>query len=295
MIKALWMTMKPQSFLISAVSAGVGASLAALHATFDWPAFLLTVLGCILLHGGANVLNDYFDSRYGVDTDQVPGSYGNEARVLIRGLMQPRQVLAVGLALYALAVPVGLYLIALRGWTILVLGLVGFATGVCYTARPVALKYKALGEIAVFFMFGPLMVSGAYFVQAGAFRPHVLWVSVPFGIFVALVLLANNIRDEGFDGQVGIRTVATVLGGSRAALVYQGFVLFAYALNCLMVALGILGPFALLTLLSLPIAWRLMGMFRRGVPADADARTAQLHTLFGILLILGIQLQRFCP
>jgi 1,4-dihydroxy-2-naphthoate octaprenyltransferase len=215
--------------------------------------------------------------------------------VLIRGLLKPSQVLAIGLGMYALAIPIGWYLISLRGMTILALGLIGFVTGVCYTARPVALKYKAFGEIAVFVMFGPLMVSGAYFVQTGAFHSHVVWVSVPFGIFVALVLLANNIRDVHFDGQVGIRTVATVLGGPRAAIVYQGFVVAAYGITCLMVFMGILGPFALLTLLSLPIALRLMGMFRRGVPADADARTAQLDTLFGILLIVGIQLQRFFP
>jgi 1,4-dihydroxy-2-naphthoate octaprenyltransferase len=295
MMKALWMTMKPQSFLISAVSAGVGASLAALHVTLDWPAFLLTLLGVVLLHGGANVVNDYFDSRYRVDTTEVPGSYGNEARVLIRGLLKPGQVLVIGLGLYALAIPIGLYLISLRGMTILWLGVIGFVTGVCYTARPVALKYKALGEIAVFVMFGPLMVSGTYFVQTGAFNSHVVWISVPFGIFVALILLANNIRDVRFDGRVGIRTVATLLGGPQAALLYQFFVLAAYGLTCVMAAIGILGPFALLTMLSLPLAFRLMGMFRRGVPADADARTAQLHTLFGVLLIVGIQLQRFFP
>jgi 1,4-dihydroxy-2-naphthoate octaprenyltransferase len=261
----------------------------------DWPAFLLTVLGVVLMHGGANVVNDYFDHHYHVDTTEVPGSYGNEARVLIRGLMTPGQVLATGLGLYALAIPIGLYLIALRGPAILLLGLMGFITGVCYTARPVALKYKALGEIAVFVMFGPLMVSGAYFVQTGAFSPRVVWVSIPLGIFVALVLLANNIRDVHFDGRVGIDTLATLLGGTRAVRVYQFFILVAYALTCLMVVTGILGAFSLLTLLSLPLAFKLMGMFRTDAPADADARTAPLHVAYGILLIVGIQLQRFFP
>lgn len=295
MIKALWMTMKPQSFMISVVSVSVGTSLAALRGAVDWPAYLLTALGVVLLHGGANVINDYFDYRYHVDTDEVPGSYGNELRVLIRGLLTPDQVLAIGLAIYALAIPIGLYLISLRGSTILLLGLIGFVTGVCYTARPVALKYKALGEIAVFFMFGPLMVSGAYFVQMAAFNPQVVWVSIPFGIFVALVLFANNIRDIGFDGQVGIQTVATLLGGSRSTRVYQFFVLLTYLLTGGMVVAGLLSPFALLTMLSLPLAFKLMGMFRRGVPADADAQTAQLDVLFGVLLIIGIQLQRFFP
>lgn len=293
MIKALWMTMKPQSFIMSVISVSVATSLAALQGVVAWPAYLLTVLGVSLLHGGANVINDYFDYRYHVDTKDVPGGYGNELRVLIRGRMTPRRVLAVGIGLYAICLPIGVYLIALRGMTILFLGLIGFITGVCYTVRPVALKYKALGEIAVFFMFGPLMVSGAYFVQTGVFNSQVVCVSVPLGIFVAMVLFANNIRDIGFDGQVGIRTVAMALGGLRAVRVYDFFVLLTYVLIGYMVATGILSVFALLTLLSLPLAFKLMGMFRQGVPADADARTAQLYVAFGVLLIVGIQLQRF--
>ena len=292
MIKTLWMAMRPQSFLISVVSASVGTSLAAMQGGIDWLAFLLTVLGVILLHGGANVVNDYFDHRYHVDTAEVSGSFGNESRVLIRGLLTPRQVLTIGIGIYALAIPIGLYLITLRGMTILLLGVIGFITGVCYTARPVALKYKALGELAVFVMWGPLMVSGAYFVQTATFSSRVVWVSVPLGIFVALVLLANNIRDVRFDGQAGIHTVATVLGGRQAARVYQFFVLLPYVLIGGMVANGMLSAFALLTLLSLPLAFKLMGMFRRGVSADVDTRTAKLDAVFGGLLILGIQLER---
>ena len=293
MVKTLWMAMRPQSFLLSAVSVTVGTSLASLQGAVDWPGFLLALVGVILLHGGANVVNDYFDYRYAVDTEHVSGSFGLESRVLIRGLLTPRQVLAIGLLLYASAIPIGLYLMALHGTTILWLGVCGLVTGVCYTARPVALKYKALGEVAVFTMFGPLMVSGAYFVQTGAFSAATLWVSLPLGILVALVLLANNIRDIPSDGQAGVQTVATVLGGRRAALAYRLSVFAAYGLICALVAAGTLSWYTLLTLLSLPLALRLVRMFDAVVPADADARTAQLDALFGVLLIVGILLQRF--
>lgn len=285
--------MRPQSFLLSAVSVTVGTSLAALQGAVDWPGFLLALVGVILLHGGANVVNDYFDYRYAVDTAHVSGSFGLESRVLIRGLLTPRQVLAIGLLLYASAIPIGLYLMALHGATILWLGVCGLVTGVCYTARPVALKYKALGEVAVFTMFGPLMVSGAYFVQTDTFSAATLWVSLPLGILVAMVLLANNIRDIPSDGQAGVQTVATVLGGRRAALAYRLSVFAAYGLTCALVVAGTLGWYSLLTLLSLPLALRLVRMFDAVVPADADARTAQLDALFGVLLIAGILLQRF--
>jgi len=293
MVKTLWMAMRPQSFLISAVSVSVGTSLAALQGPVDWPAFLVTLLGVVFLHGGANVINDYFDYRYLVDRADGTASFGTEARVLVRGILTPNQVLAFGVTVYALAIPLGLYLIVLRGMTILVLGIIGLITGVCYTARPVALKYKALGEIAVFIMFGPLMVSGAYFVQRAEFSALAAWVSIPFGVFTALVLLANNIRDVGFDGRAGIHTVATVLGGRRATTTYRVFILVAYGLIGLMVAMGLLSPWTLLSWLSFPLALRLIGMFSKGVPVDGDARTAQLDALFGFLLIVGIQIERF--
>jgi len=292
MVKTLWMAMRPQSFLISAVSVSVGTSLAALQISIDWTAFVMTLLGVIFLHGGANIINDYFDYCYEVDTADGGESFA-EQRVLVRGLLTPSQVLAFGVGVYALAIPIGVYLIYLRGLTILALGVVGLITGVCYTARPVALKYKALGEVAVFIMFGPLMVSGAYFVQMAAFSPLAVWVSVPFGIFTALVLLANNIRDVRFDGRAGIHTVATVLGGRRAKRVYQFLIFAAYGLIAVMVVMGLLVPFALLTFLSLPLAFKLIRMFNSGLPVDGDARTAQLDAIFGLLLIAGIQLQRF--
>src|SRR5512136_628018 len=93
MLKALSMTMKPQSFLLSAISASVGTALASLHGPVHWGYYLLTVLGVVLLHGGSNVINDYFDYRQRVDTTEVPGSYGNEARVLIQKILRPSQVL----------------------------------------------------------------------------------------------------------------------------------------------------------------------------------------------------------
>jgi 1,4-dihydroxy-2-naphthoate octaprenyltransferase len=108
MFKALVMTMKPQSFLLSAISATTGTALASLHGPIHWRYYWLTVLGVVLLHGGANVINDYFDYRQRVDTTDVPGSYGNEARVLIQKMLRPSQVLCVALILFALSLVIGI-------------------------------------------------------------------------------------------------------------------------------------------------------------------------------------------
>jgi len=293
MFKALLMTMKPQSFLLSAISASAGTALASLHGPIHGKFYLMTVLGVILLHGGSNVINDYFDYRQKIDTTEVPGSYGNEARVLIQKLLRPSQVLCVALILFAFSLAVGIYMTAVRGWAIFLLGFLGFLTGLLYTFRPVALKYIALGEPAVFFMWGPLIVSGAYYVQRGGFSFEAIWISVPIGILVALVLLANNIRDIQFDSQVGIVTLATLLGRRRAVRFYQFLLVGVYIVTALLVFEGLLSFWSFLTFLSLPLALKLVRMLQKVIPPDADARTAQLDGAFGTLFIIAILLGRF--
>ena len=293
MLKALLMTMKPQSFLLSAISASVGTALASLHGPIHWGYYFLTVLGVVLLHGGSNVINDYFDYRQRIDTSEVPGSYGNEARVLIQKMLQPSQVLWIALILFALSLVIGIYMTAVRGWPIFLFGFIGFLTGLLYTARPVALKYVALGEPSVFFMWGPLVVSGAYYVQKGEFSFQAVWISIPIGILVALVLLANNIRDIQFDSQVGIDTMATLLGRRWAIRLYQFLLIGVYVATVLLILCGLLGFWSFLTLLSLPLGLTLVRMSRKEVPDDADARTAQLDGAFGVLFVIAIVLERF--
>ena len=293
MFKSLLMTMKPQSFLLSAISASAGTALASLHGPIHWGFYLMTVLGVILLHGGSNVINDYFDYRQKIDTTEVPGGYGNEARVLIQKLLRPSQVLCIALILFAFSLAIGIYMTAVRGWTIFLLGFLGFLTGLLYTFRPVALKYIALGEPAVFFMWGPLIVTGAYYVQRGGFSFEAIWISVPIGILVALVLLANNIRDIQFDSQVGIVTLATLLGRRWAVRFYQFLLVGVYIVTALLVFEGLLSFWSFLTFLSLPLALKLVKMLQKKIPPDADARTARLDGAFGTLFIIAILLGRF--
>lgn len=292
MIKALMTTMKPESFLISFVAVSTGAALASLYGPMRWGHYFLTLLGMIFMHGGANVLNDYFDYKHDVDTSHVPGSFGTGGRVIAQNLLTPKQVLGIGLLLYALSLPVGIYLAFAAGFPVFILGIIGFLVGFFYTGSPVGFKYFALGEPAVFLMWGPLMVSGAYYVQRGAFAWQPLWVSIPIGILVALILFANNIRDLSSDTRARIRTIATVLKKDGAIRLYRLLILASYGITLLLIAFAQLSLWGLLTLISLPLALKLIKQMQVAVPPDADARTAQLNTVYGLLLVISIALQR---
>ena len=290
LLKNWFLSARPWSFTMTVISVSVGSALAAGEGTFSWALYLLAVLGAVLMHAGTNLVNDYYDTRFGVDTvDAETAKY--RPHVIVHGLIPARQVLTAGLGCFAAAVAVGVYLALVCGAMVLFIGAIGVIAGLGYTAPPLKYKYVALGEFSVFLMWGPLMVEGAYFVQRQALSGDALLVSIPFGVLVALVLFANNIRDIEHDHKQGIRTIAMMLGPRAGIHAYLALVCLAYAVTLAITLAGVLTAWGLLVFLSLPIAVKLLRQMERGIPSDADARTAQLDTAFGVLLVAGLVIQ----
>lgn len=281
---------RPWSFSMTAISVSVGSALGAIDGTFSWAYYLITLIGTVFLHAATNLINDYYDVKSGVDTREVATAQ-YRPHPLVEGKLPAEQVKLAAYMLYGISAMIGIYLAASRGWALLWIGLTGAFASLTYTAPPLKYKYSALGEISVFLMWGPLMVISAYFVQRQAFSLSALWISIPFGALVALVLLANNIRDINHDQNKGILTLAIVLGQQKGLLLYRWLIISAYLAILLMSIFGPLYLWSLIVLLSLPLALRLLRQMLRQVPADADARTAQLDTAFGFLLVLSLVLE----
>ncbi len=278
---------RPWSFTMTAISVSVGSAVAALDGDFSWPLYLLTLIGAVLMHAASNLINDYDDVRHGVDSPDVPTAR-YRPHPLMDGRLSPEQVRLAAYALYLLAAFIGIFLAATRGLTVLWLGIIGTAAGITYTASPINYKYKALGELSVFLMWGPLMVTGAYFVQRQAVSREALLISIPFGVLVALVLLANNIRDITYDRSKGILTLPIVLGERKGISLYLALIVAAYAAVVVMSVLGPLHVWSLMVLLSTPLAAKLLRRMAHDIPLDADAQTAKLDTAFGVLLVLSL-------
>jgi 1,4-dihydroxy-2-naphthoate octaprenyltransferase len=293
-LKIWFLATRPWSFTMTAISVGVGGAVAALDGAFDVWLFLLTLVGAVCVHGATNLINDYFDYKSGVDRPGAPTTL-YRPHPLVQGLISPQAVLWVSVGLYAIAAIIGLALLALKGAGLLWFILVGAIASFFYTAGPIKYKYLALGELAVFLMWGPVIVGGTYFVQRGSLSPDAVLISVPFGLLVALVLLANNLRDIDYDRSAGIATLGTLLGQQKTRVLYQGLILLAYLAIALLIALKILSPWGLLVFFSAPVAFRLIRTLQREIPNDADARTAQLDTLFGVWLIVGLILEKIFP
>jgi 1,4-dihydroxy-2-naphthoate octaprenyltransferase len=162
---------------------------------------------------------------------------------------------------------------------------------VAYTAPPLKYKYIALGEFFVFLMWGPLMVLGSYFIQRQVFSVNAILISLPFGLLVALVLLANNLRDIFHDESKGILTLPIVIGQRNGLRLYSIIVILAYLGIIGMAVTGPLNLWSLIVLLSLPLALKLLHQMMQEIPDDADAQTAKLDTAFGILLVASLVLE----
>ncbi len=122
------------------------------------------------LHAGANIANDYFDSLSGNDwanKNVTPFSGGRQ--FIQQNILSPKATLAASLFCLALGALLGLVILYLtHSWFILILGLIGLLGGFFYTAPPVKLGYRGVGEIAIAFLFGILPVYGSYYLQTGA-------------------------------------------------------------------------------------------------------------------------------
>jgi 1,4-dihydroxy-2-naphthoate octaprenyltransferase len=233
------------------------------------------------------LINDYFDTLYDIDQQDSPTAK-YRPQPIISGMLTPRQTIVEASVLLVLTVAIGMMAAVIRSWHILWIGLIGLFTSIYYTAGPVKFKYRALGEFAVFMMWGPLMIEGAYAVQRQALSMKALYISVPFGVLVALVLFANNMRDIAYDSRHNVKTVSIMLGSRNSYILFAGLIALAYAYVLGMILIGIMSLWGLLIFLSIPHAVSLLRTFKEKVPDMADALTAQFDTVFGILLMMAI-------
>ncbi len=294
-----WLRTSRYEFFTGVVApAAVGGAVAWWETgAFHGGLWLLTLLGLLFLHASANLANDYFDHLSGNDAINLEfiRPFTGGSRVIQQGLATPREILGAALLCLVLGAAIGLLLAGLRGWPILLLGLVGGLSGFFYTAPPLKLGYRGWGELFIALDFGVLPVLGTYFVQTQHFSGAALWASLPVALLISAILWINQFPDYHADRAVGKRHWVVRLGRKRAATVYAGMMALTYLVVLLPVALAILPPLSLLILLTLPLTVRAINVALRHYDrppdlAPANAATVGVHLLLSLLLTAGIML-----
>lgn len=214
----LWESVRPRSLTVAAVSSVVGTAVLVPQRAVQ----PLTAAGClllaILLQAGTNVLNDAEDALTGADDYAGAGSSLAMKRGWIDS-MQARQI-AAGLFGGAAALGIGIALGAHRPG-LLLLGLAAVAVGWAYTAPPLRLAYRPLGEAASGLPMGLGIVWGTAAAQTAQVPNAAWWAGGALALLTAGILHANNARDRVHDLAVGKRTLATRLSPGSVVLEYR--------------------------------------------------------------------------
>jgi len=287
----LWaLAARPRTLPAAVAPVLVGSSLALAQDEFHPLRFAAALVGSVFIQIGTNLANDYSDARRGADTEDRLGP----VRVTAGGLLPPRRVLVGTYVAFGVAVAAGIYLAAVAGWELLVVGALSIAAGVLYTGGPRPYGYAGLGELFVFLFFGVVAVVGSYYVQAEELRWEAFALSLPVGLLAAAILVVNNVRDVDTDRRAGKRTLAVKLGRERARLLFAAALGLGFAAPLLIAAAGGLSWWLALTVL----AWVLAPPLLRTVLTRSDgqalngalAAAGGLLALFSLLLSAGVLL-----
>jgi 1,4-dihydroxy-2-naphthoate octaprenyltransferase len=195
---------------------------------------------------------------------------------------------------FGIAVLAGIYLIAVAGWELLLVGAASILAGVLYTGGPRPYGYEGLGEVFVFLFFGIVAVAGSYFVQVEHLNWEAFALAVPVGLLAAAILVVNNIRDIDTDRRAGKRTLAVRLGRERTRTLFATIVYGAYVLAPVTWLFGPLSAWLLLSWLTIPLAAEVVRAVRNhtdGPTLNATlARSGLLQLTFCMLLSAGLLL-----
>ncbi len=258
-------------------AAALGGLMAWRAGAFNLNLWLATVLGLMFAHATNNLLNDYTDSRRGIDKENYyRNQYG--VHVLEDGLMSERQFWRYLGVTAGIAMLLGTWLISQRSGLTLNLMLAGSFFVLFYTWP---LKYYGLGEPAVLLVWGPLMVGGSYYVLAGNWSWDVTWLSLVFALGPTTVLFGKHTDKLVADRAKGVNTLPVIIGERQSRHCVLAMILAQYLLSVALVATGSFGWPLLLVLLNLPKLPALYRIFQTPKPdAKPDTYPAEVWPLW---------------
>lgn len=239
--------------LLPVILSTVGALLSLYEGIFHLTEFVLFSSALVLFHISVNTLNEYYDHKTGIDFKTRRTIFNGGSGVLQEGLLKPAQVLRVSIGSFLIAAVISVYLVKEVGMVLLPIVIPGMVFTLFYTQL---FARKMLGELTAGLGLGALPIIGAYAVNTGTIGLTSILLGIVGGILTFNLLLLNEFPDIEADRAGGRRNLVIYLGPRRAAYVYSSLTISVYLILLIFVALGMIPPFALLGLLTLPFAYK---------------------------------------
>jgi len=301
--KKYFFAARPAFLTASVVPVLVGSSAGfAVTGTFNWVLFILAVVSIVLLHSGANLANDYYDHISGNDwVNKNPTPFSGGSRFIQDGVLSAKTILRLSLFCLAIGAAIGMIIVLFtRSIFILVLGVIGCLGGFFYTAPPLKLGYRSLGEIVIGFLFGLLPVTGSFYLQAGTFDWLILLPAVIVAILIFLVIFINEFADRDADAAVKKRTLVVIFGIEAGVWIYRTALIVSYLAAAIAIfVIGRLFFAGLFYLLTVPVAVAAVRFAnKKDLSAagglSANKTTILLHLVGGLAIALGFIISGIC-
>jgi 1,4-dihydroxy-2-naphthoate polyprenyltransferase len=271
---------RPRTLPAAIAPVAVGTALAG--SDFDVLQAFLALLVGLWMQIGVNFANDYSDGVKGTDEHRI-----GPTRLVASGLASAQSVKVAAYLSFAIASIAGLWLALLTSPILIAVGVAAIIAAWGYTGGKNPYGYKGFGELSVFVFFGLVATMGTYYAQTNEITVLSFIVAVPMGALSCAILAVNNIRDRGLDEIAGKKTVAVRLGDTNARREFVAFVIVAHV-----AALATMIPWALLTLLVVPLSYSISKVVLSGVTGKELipilGRTGKLQLIFATLFALGL-------
>jgi 1,4-dihydroxy-2-naphthoate octaprenyltransferase len=273
---------RPKTLPAAIAPVAVGTALAGKD--FDLILALLALLVSLSLQVGVNYANDYSDGIKGTDDNRI-----GPMRLVASGAAPAHQVKIAAYLALGFGAIFGLILALQTSLWLVAIGALAIAAAWGYTGGKNPYGYFGFGELSVFVFFGLVATMGTYYAQTGELTLNSLLVAIPMGSLSCALLAINNLRDRAADELVGKRTLAVRLGDASARRAFIALLLIAH-----ISVLFLMKPWALLTLLLLPMTFSLIKAIQAGAQGaqliPLLGKTGKLQLRFAILLSLGLLL-----
>jgi 1,4-dihydroxy-2-naphthoate octaprenyltransferase len=257
-----WLVITRAGVLPMTLTAGAVAGLLAVrHRGFAAGWFALSFIGIALAHVSNNLVNDLFDTDTGLDTGEYPRAL-YAPHPILSGMISRAALIRAAVGVNVADVLILIVLVVARGWIVLAFGIAGVVLNVAYTAPPLRLKKRGLGELDVMLVWGPLMIAGTYYAAVGSVPWQVWPASIPYGLLCTAVLMGKHIDKLPWDVKADVRTLPVILGERRARLVTEALMVGFYVAIVACVAVSALPWPALAPFGGVPLLVRALKALR---------------------------------
>jgi 1,4-dihydroxy-2-naphthoate octaprenyltransferase len=295
-LKILFLSARPKFLIASVAPVLVGSAVGyAVTETFQPHLSVLALLGIMALHSGANITNDYFDHISGNDwVNKNPTPFSGGRRFIQQGILSAKATLLAALAFLTIGSAIGVLIVLLtQSVFILTIGIIGMLGGFFYTARPIQLGYRCLGEFVIAMLFGLFPVYGSYYLQAGRIDTIPLLPAVVVSILIFLVILINEFPDRPADAQVNKRTLVVWLGVPACVWIYRISLSVTFVVAVVMLTTSLMFFAGLFYFMTLPLAiFAIRSANRQDLSKPgyfrASANTVLMHTAGSLALAVGM-------